>query len=515
VCGVLFTNRVGVQEVAFKRALAKLDHRGPDAQGIMLDGEYWLGHTRLSVVDLDSRSNQPFISQCGQFALIFNGEIFNFRELAAKHGIKLKTSSDTELVVELFANLGPKMLDELNGMFAIVIISLPSGEIFVARDRLGIKPLYVHEDALGVTLSSEIAPILELVPNPGTDLVGLEQYRNLRMFAQGRTLYNGISMFPPATFSVNGQHQRFWTLQDRELGPPSDQELFELIQSVIDDHNSAAVEIGSYLSGGIDSAIIATLSKVKDTWSVGTSNSNEFLDAAGTATFLNSRHSNIAIDTDEFLTSAVKMIEFQREPVCVPNEVLLYALNKRIKSTNTVMLSGEGADELFAGYSRIFDWAANRSTFDVKEFAQLYSYTDNPNFEVIESVLEPHYGKTPYETVSSFFQIDHLHGLLRRVDNASMRCGIEARVPYVDHRLVERLFCVAYEWKNHGGLSKAPLRRLLSRYLPPEVSNRKKIGFPVDVNAILASRHLETFANPYDSWYRFNANVLKIDQPIG
>lgn len=508
MCGVLFSNRNSIKESNFKKALETLQHRGPDAQSYKSFGASWFGHTRLSVQDLDPRSNQPFTSSDGRFVMVYNGEIYNFKELIKKYGLSTHTTSDTEMVIELYAKIGPRMLQDFIGMFAIIIYDTTSRDLFIARDRLGVKPLYFHEDSEGVTLSSEIAAVRTLVPDRGFDPVGAEQYRTLRMFSGGHSLYKEISIFPAGSYSVNGVITKYWSLPEEPQSIPGDDELLELLKSAVNYRMISDVSVGSYLSGGIDSSIVSALSHVQDTWSVGTQLSNEFAEAQQTAEVIGSNHHNVMVQDGDFIATAKWMIEKRQEPLCVPNEVLLYELNRSVKPVNTVMLSGEGADELFAGYFRIFDWAASNKTFDIREFAKLYCYTDEPNLEIVESVLEPHKRETTYETVSSFFQVEHLHGLLRRVDNSSMLCGIEARVPFVDHRLVERLFAVDYNWKNFNGVSKAPLRRISEQYLPQEIAFRKKVGFPVDVNGILGREGFPVRPNSYDSWYEFNASQL-------
>ena len=511
MCGLLFSTRQDISETEFAKALSLMNHRGPDAQQVVRYGSSLLGHNRLSIVDLDPRSDQPFRSHCGNYEIIYNGMIYNYKELAQKYRLSLRTTSDTELILELYLKIGSSFLSELIGMFAFVIIGLNGDERFIARDRLGVKPLYVSRSSNGDIYSSEIAPILDLVRTTSFDYDAIEEYRNLRLFSQGKTLYKEIEMFPAGFYELSGTLTRYWELEQKFDLPPSDEELEALIKSSVDYRLVSDVPVGSYLSGGVDSSLITAMSGVQNSWSVGTHDSNEFTQDQETADALLISNHNVEIADSVFIETARKLIASKKEPICVPNEVLLTILNKEVKNVNTVMLSGEGADELFGGYSRIFNWADTSSTFNLREFASLYSYTSNPNLEVIENALQPYLLKSPYMSISKFFQIEHLHGLLRRVDSASMHASVEARVPFVDHRLIERMFGIPFSWKNQEGVSKAPLRRIASKYLPEHVAYRNKIGFPVNVNQIFSSHGLAVSNNAYDTWSSFNFDSLGID----
>jgi asparagine synthase (glutamine-hydrolysing) len=512
MCGLLFSTRQDISETEFTAALRLMHHRGPDSQNVTCRDGIMVGHNRLSIVDLDPRSNQPFRSQCGNYEIIYNGMIYNYKELAEKHNLTLRTTSDTELLLELYLKNGARFLDELIGMFAFIIISLIDGKIFVARDRLGVKPLYVSRSLTGSIYSSEISPILKLLNSTQFNTHAIEEYRNLRLFSQGKTLYKDIEMFPAGCYESSGSITRYWKLEQKFELPPNDEELEHLIKSAVDYRLVSDVPVGSYLSGGVDSSLITAISAVQNSWSVGTKFSNEFEQAQETAEILKISNHNLEISESDFLDISRQLLNSKKEPICVPNEVLLTYLNREVKKVNTVMLSGEGADELFCGYSRVFSWASTSLSFKLEEFASLYSYTSSPNLEVIENAIKPYALESPYLTVSNFFQIEHLHGLLRRVDSASMQASIEARAPFVDHRLIERMFGVPFSWKSHQGISKAPLRRIATKYLPDRVAYRNKVGFPVDVNKIFSHEGLEVCHNPYDTWFNFNMNHLGIQE---
>jgi len=507
MCGLLFSNNNFNYE-QFMSALLLMKHRGPDAFGCyaQLDN-YQLGHNRLKILDINDRTNQPFFSRSGKHVIIFNGEIYNYKELAKKYSICLETECDTELLVELYEKIGWKLLCELNGMFAFVVVNIKTKAIFIARDRLGIKPLYYLDTTKHSTFSSEIAPLVELSKNITLDEIAIRQYKKLRTFFGGRTIYNEIKMFPAGHYMLDGKVVKYWELPFGEKEPPRDDELLELLQSAVKYRCIADVSVGSYLSGGLDSTIITGLASKPDTWTVGFKDNNEFEWGRLAAKKFNSSHTEVLIDNNEFLDLARKMIMKRREPLSVPNEVLLFKMTREVKKKNTVVLSGEGADELFFGYDRIFRWIGNNE-WSIEEFNQYYAYGSVDDYEIIEEVLKPYMKYSPLERVARFFQLDHLHGLLRRVDNSTMQCSVEARVPFVDHRLVELMSGVALSYRMRNGIVKEPLKRIFSNIVPKAIIERKKVGFPVNLNQIF---ELESGANShvgFDRWTDFNLRVL-------
>jgi asparagine synthase (glutamine-hydrolysing) len=512
MCGILFTNNQAIGKDRFLAALNLMKYRGPDAAGCY--GEFGgskLGHNRLKILDLDNRSNQPFVSTDGTHQIIFNGEIYNFQELAHKYRLELRTTSDTEVLLKLYLKLGTKMLDELNGMFTFIIVDIRSGEFFVARDRLGIKPLYYTKAGDKYIFSSEIAPILTLCDRTEIDEFGLRQYKKLRAFFNGRTLYKGISMFPAGAYMKAGAVHRYWELPRGPKPAPADGEVRELMESAVRYRRISDVEVGSYLSGGVDSTIVAGLSHKPHTWTVGFKENNEFEWAKLAAAKFGSKHHEVPITSDQFLDLTKDLITVRREPLSVPNEVLLYRMTQEVKKFNTVVLSGEGADELFFGYDRIFRWANETPEFDLPEFDEHYSYSKRRDDAVVEDAIAPFMdrGRT-IDTVAAFFQVAHLHGLLRRVDNSTMRCSVEARVPFVDYRLVERMAGVSFDYRMQDGIVKTPLKRIFADVLPDSIIERKKVGFPVDLKEIFRDYGKED-DSPMDKWFKFNLEVLGIE----
>ncbi|MDR3165544.1 MAG: asparagine synthase (glutamine-hydrolyzing) [Synergistaceae bacterium] len=505
-CGLLFTTGGHITKDMFLSGLSEMKHRGPDAPLCFSEyGNVMLGHNRLSIIDLSTEANQPFLSVDKRYSLVFNGEIYNYKELARTHGIKMRTSCDSELLLSLSLKIGfTKVLEELNGMFAYVIYDVWGESFFAARDRLGVKPLYYAKTGEDIILSSEINAVVSLLSGKVTiDPVGVRQYKKMRTFFNDHTIYNEIKMFPAGAFMENGSIKKYWALPDNEQSPPSDEELRDLIVSAVEIRKMSDVPVGSYLSGGLDSTIVAALTKELHTWTVGFEQENEFEWGRIAAEAIGSLHHEVVADKDSFLKDAERIIKVRKEPLSVPNEVLLYKMTQKVKEKNTVILSGEGADELFFGYDRIFRWAAKTAEFDLGKFSELYSYGSEEDLEIVESVIAPYYKyKKPIWIVAAFFQTAHLHGLLRRLDNSTMLCSVEAREPFCDIRLVERMAGVSYEFRA-GDSVKAPLKRIFSNIVPKEIIARKKVGFPVDLREIFSS------SNFYDKWFAFNLQCLK------
>ena len=504
MCGILATINLKVNEKNFIDALKLMEHRGPDNTGTYFDGENLFGHTRLSILDLNERSNQPFFYK--DFMIIYNGEVYNYKELAKDHNIQTETSSDTEVVLKMYIKYGAKALDYFNGMFAFLIYNLKTKKIFVARDRLGIKPLYYRKINNGFIFSSEIAPILHLFDDK-VNPFAIRQYKKLRMTVRNDSLYENIFFFP-AGYYYDGELKKYWELDYSYKKPPSYDELRWLIEDAVKLRKRSDVPVGSYLSGGLDSTILTYLLKPDHTWTVGFKELNEFNWGRIAAKNLSSTHHEVVVNKNEFLNTTEWMVKKRKEPLSVPNEVLLYLMTKEVRKENIVVLSGEGADELFWGYDRIFRWAHQASELTIEKFDQYYCYGSEKDDEVIAYALENLPNGTVEQKIGYYFQITHLHGLLRRVDNSTMFNSVEARVPFVDHRLVERLAGVPFEWKM-GSSFKEPLKRIFKNLIPKEIIERKKVGFPVPLDEIFTN--LNQGQKPYDAWFDYNLKILTME----
>ena len=501
MCGILAFFGEGIETSKLDESLNMMNHRGPDFQKSMcFDNGVYLGHNRLSIIDLDQRSNQPFES--GDLVIVYNGEVYNYLELAKEHNILLKTQSDTEVVLEMYRRYGHKCLNYFNGMFAFVIYNTKTKQIFAARDRLGIKPLYIYDHGNNLIFSSEISPILNLVESEIDDF-GIRQYRKLRMTIKGHTFYKKIKNFPSGYYFLNRKTYKYWELNTASQEPPSDEELHFLISDAVSLRKRSDVSVGSYLSGGLDSTILTYLLKPSDTWTVGFKQLNEFNWSDIADKNLQSVHHKVLIDNNKFLDLTKMMVTKRKEPLSVPNEVLIYLMTKEVKKKNTVVLSGEGADELFMGYDRIFKWANTQNKLSLSGFDEMYCYGTNNDDEVLDFALENISGKTVLDKIAYYFQITHLQGLLRRLDNSTMLCSVEARVPFVDHRLIERLAGVSFDYKM-GNSFKEPLKRIFGKMIPNEIVDRKKVGFPVPLDPIFKDYLSSKKLTSMDKWLLFN-----------
>ena len=505
MCGILgiFNQRFSNEEAL--EALDLMEHRGPNNTSYYSKDQVFLGHKRLSIIDLDERSNQPFIKK--DLIIIFNGEIYNYKELIVEHELSTDTKSDTEVILEMYKKYRSDCLKYLNGMFSFIIFNTSENNFFVARDRLVIKPLYYKKQGNSWIFSSEIASILQ-ISESAYDEFGIRQYKKLRMTLKGYTLYKDIKMFPAAHYMENNKVHRYWDLNPEITKPPNDEEVKHLIEDSVRLRKRSDVPLGSYLSGGLDSTILTAILNPTHTWTVGFQQLNEFRWSELANKKFNTEHHKTLVEIDDFIDTGKWMINKRREPLSVPNEILIYLMTKNVKKKNTVVLSGEGADELFWGYDRIYKWAHEAKALKINEFDEKYCYGSHKDDEVVEFALEGVKGKSVIEKVSYFFQIHHLHGLLRRLDNSTMLNSVEGRVPFCDHRLVELMSSApSFDWKM-GNSFKEPLKRIFKSKIDSKIINRKKVGFPVPLENIFPV--IEGKNTPMDRWLKFNLSILKV-----
>lgn len=571
MCGILATigelNK-NISNDEFQTALSLQVHRGPNDMGFETFHGNRLGHTRLSIMDLSDSGHQPMYSDCQKVALIFNGEIYNFKELRStleQEGVLFISQSDTEVLLKSYLHYGIECIEQFIGMFAFIIVDQRSEHdcTYVVRDRLGIKPLFYYKNEDSYIFSSEVKSILALAKQKfPLNKKTVSSYFSYRYSILDETFFEGIQNLTPGSYlhiTKQGTTQhKYWQLSDFVDQSEDKGEAYylkrvdELLHSAIKYRMISDVPFGAYLSGGVDSSLItAIMSKYTKqsikTYTIGFSEEgyNEFEYADCVAKIYQTDHKAINIDASEYFETLNKLVAFKDAPLSVPNEVPLYLMSKELKKDITVVLSGEGADEIFGGYGRIFrstddfthqnilkKQADTAALFDKKygqqqfaseldHFIFNYSYTKpalkqnllakNVDWQKIEQELNQRFERSFNEVPTSDYQTKmmytfetvHLQGLLSRVDTTTMATSVEARVPFVDHRLVEFAFSIPNKYKlkwnsvedqTHAknklsdqssevhDTPKYILKKVGEKYLPNKVLYRKKMGFPVPLD---------------------------------
>ena len=540
MCGIAVTFNESADPLAL---LERLRHRGPDASGVFTDGALNLIHARLSILDLEG-AKQPM--QRGELTISFNGEIYNHLELRRKHlkNYDFKTSSDTETLLALYEKLGAKMLPELDGMFAFVIYEKARHRLFIARDRAGEKPLYYYKSSAGFAFASELNALkpLGLAVNENA----VKAYLRLGFFG-AQTAFENVTVFPKASWGyLDLSTQKletapFFRIEDfyaRDLGASFGAALEEterlLKASVQLRLSSSDVEVGAFLSGGIDSSlVVAMASEFKKELKTFTVSFDGAYDEAPLARLVAQKygtaHHEIRIDLD-LKNNLEKILNAYGQPFfdssCIPS----YFVNKRARELVKVALSGDGSDELFGGYRRYVLvknlaflrhlrflgalllpprnkksayshlWRALK-TFGAKDELESYlrltlditedlnAHFDLPSAYGIEDLLQGG-AKTPLKTIMQRdFNINLPYDLLVKMDIASMANGLEVRSPFLSAPLLEFAPSLRDDFKIRGLRTKHILRELAKKYLPRELINAPKKGFeaPIEtwINGVL------------------------------
>lgn len=573
--------------------LDALSNRGPDAQaevnsskeGISTaDGfRFHLGHARLSIVDLSEEANQPMRTPDGRYWIVFNGEIYNHAELRKeleKSGFRFRTDhSDTEVLLWAFVHWGNAVLNRLNGMFAFVIVDALEGRIFGARDRMGIKPFFYRFSDGIFEFASEIRA---LKCPKFLNLQAIRQYFHFLQTPGEITFYEDIFKLEAAeAFHWDGQNKInkyvWWNPWQESVHRVkiSDEEIEALLIDSVRLRLQADVPVGTYLSGGLDSSLLTAIAAKKQnikTFSYGfaegvTGYRSELTHAKRVSNWLNTEHHEVVNTPDEYLHSLNRVFSILDEPISDPACAPLLMLSELAKTNGvSVMLGGEGADELFLGYRHWWDaqrlytawhkapkplrtaiipssrhflatrkpqwhtWLErmNRGQFPVWggiDASVLSRETEIFTRDFIEATEHPYkyvhrYMINDLPESSDFFQrlssFDLRHRLpeqlLARIDRMSMAASVEARVPYLDHRLVEKALHMSLSGIGSHLNQKDVLKRISRKYIPDEIAQRPKDGFTIPLSEVLKSVH-----NEYDDLQNlgiFNVSRIKKEKEI-
>ncbi|APO70288.1 asparagine synthase (glutamine-hydrolyzing) AsnB protein (plasmid) [Rhizobium gallicum] len=555
---------------ALERCAEEIAHRGPDAGGCYIGRNFGFAHRRLSIIDLDHRSNQPFVEADTGIVITYNGEIYNFRELRValeKEGAIFRTASDTEVICKAFARWGIDCLHMFRGMFAFALYDPSSQATFLVRDRLGIKPLYYADTPTGLAFSSQPSAILRWPGvNASIDPIGVSSFLSFRAVFGERSLFSNIKKLPPGTWlRLQGgerQHERWWSPRPDKM---QDALIQEMIGAAVEEHLVADTPVATFLSGGLDSSILAyeitNRSSLKPTCFTGVVEGEGYDEspfAAEVAATIGAPHRLVSLPSATDIETVTRLISLRCHPLGMHNETAMYLLAERVGADYKVVLTGEGADELFAGYSRIYrlpfdlmrdSWLAwiparlgrgirrhiglpnarfsefelllnQYAYFPIGEKLSLatksWSRAINDDHTLIEWMKEAYLsaGDSPAARIAGFFVEHHLTALLEMVDNTTMAAGVEARVPFTDHRIVERALSMRpaerLRWRSRWAaikafttpissfserldVSKVPLRDSYSQVLPSSVITRKKLGFPLPLGRWAAGKESRPF----------------------
>jgi asparagine synthase (glutamine-hydrolysing) len=501
-----------------ERITALLRHRGPDDVGYHFSSRgstsVGLGHRRLSIIDLN-KGHQPIWNEDRTKLIIFNGEIYNYRLLRLSLealGHVFTTQSDTEVVLHGFEEYGPEVVERLEGMFAFAVWDEKSGRLFIARDRLGIKPLYYFHGQGVFAFGSEIKAILPLLNGRYINRQALYHYLLFGFMMQGETIFEGIFHLPPAHYLIwdNGllTTKRYWRIEKQPFATQSEEEWAERIRSslyaAVESHLVADVPVGITLSGGIDSSsILAFMSQAThqtriNSFTVGYNRPDDEISFSRIAASL----FNIRVHERRFALGEIadhfrKIIYHLEEPVAHAGIGTTYFLSKTISEHLKVVLIGEGSDELFAGYPpyRLFMFPYSLAP---RRLIHKYFFKVDyvmPGLREIENLLHPDWlDRSLLEEVSHMYAPYFAYGQfaenclryqletelvgkqLLRIDKLMMAHSVEARVPFLDRAFAELAFSVPFPFKVKGGIEKYILRRTLEPLLPREVVYRPKSG---------------------------------------
>ena len=556
-------SRRSVDRGVLERMRDVITHRGPDEAGIFVDANIGLGHRRLSIVDVAS-GHQPMTNEDGSLQIIYNGEVYNhsdFRSELEERGHVYRTHCDTETILHLYEEHADGCVNYLRGMFAFAIWDGKKKELFIARDRLGIKPLYYfHSDDGSLYFGSEIKTIFQASDlKPEINFHALPDYLANHATSGEDTLYKGVRrLLPGHTLGWRDgaiEIKKYW---DVSFSKTADQgrsdkdfiaEWYELFRTSVRLRLMADVPLGMFLSGGIDSsAIAAVMSGMVDepikTFSVAFAEreANELAYARIVAQAYKTNHHEVVVSPEEFFNALPKLVWHEDEPLAHPSSVALYFVSLLASQHVKVVLTGEGSDELLAGYGRYRKTILNLSlgkrywslTPDAVRGAVSSGIRGLPTSRMRQKLLRSFLGVAPdiesiyfdnfavfplamqagllsNAAVEKISRIDpyagvrnalaetdakslldrllytdiktYLHELLMKQDQMSMATSVESRVPFLDHKLVEFTCSLPERLKLRGGTTKYILRESMKGVLPEAILSRSKMGFPVPIAA--------------------------------
>ncbi len=556
ICGIVNIKGNDVQSDVLARMTDAMSHRGPDDRGLFIKDSAGLGHRRLSIIDLNS-GHQPMFNEDKSVATVFNGEIYNYREIRSNlinKGHIFKTNSDTEVIVHAYEEFGLECIDIFRGMFAIAIYDSLKKMLFLARDRLGIKPLYYCLSKGEFLFASEIKPILlSGYYSSSVNVNVLDSFITMGYVPGKFTAFEGIMKLLPGHIGIiqDGvfQEKQYWDINEFGCNEMTIDEaqlkLNDLLNEVLELHLISDVPLGVFLSGGLDSSTVVAYAsnQVKEplkTFSVGYRNApdkSELGYASLVASKFKTDHFEFILDPEDFFLSLDNFLSYVEEPIVESAGIALLRLSQCARNEAIVLLSGEGADEIFAGYPlyRIMSWieavrpVANLLPRQVVSRCIGLFFTDEKRKKYVDWIYQPFDKRyrtiscdvTPsikddlyqkdfaanmdsplagifealYDSVKGATRLQQMlyldmktwlpDDLLIKADKMTMAASVELRVPFLDHKLVEFAVSLPDQLKLNIFRGKHILKKVAREVLPKEILSRKKMGFPVPVSAWL------------------------------
>lgn len=558
MCGYVgFTNTINNANIVLKKMMERIRHRGPDGEGQYIDEGIALGHRRLSIIDIDAGA-QPMYNEDGSLVIVFNGEIYNYKQIReglVRAGHRFATQSDTEVLVHGYEEYGSDILGKLRGMFSFVIWDRNKQELFGARDFFGIKPLYYADMNGSFMFGSEIKSFLEH-PDFKKELneTALENYLTFQYSPTNETFFKNVYKLPPAHFFIKDKTgfrcQRYWKVEFEADEKPELDEWVNRISDTMHDsveaHKVSDVEVGSFLSSGVDSSYVAAIAGVDKTFTVGFGTDERYNEIGWAKEFskaIGKENTSKVITPEEYWGILPKIQYHMDEPLADPSAVALYFVCNIASEKLKVVLSGEGADEIFGGYNvysepggTVYDrvpmgirkqigklcsklparrglnfFIRKGKTVEERFIGNAYMFTPAERKALLKiktdaphpmKITAPFYSEVAGKDDVTKMQYLDLHmwmagDILLKADRMSMANSLELRVPFLDREVMALAQKIPTRYrvtrKEHTDdktkyITKYAMRKAAKKDTPPQTAKtaaKKKLGFPVPIRVWL------------------------------
>lgn len=548
MCGFVgFTNKINDASIVLGKMMDRIKHRGPDSDGKYVDEQIAMGFRRLSIIDLSDQGSQPIFNEDKSLVLTFNGEIYNYKDLREElvaSGHKFYTQTDSEVLIHGYEQWGEDMLDKLRGMFAFVIFNKNTNEVFGARDFFGIKPLYYAKMGETLMWGSEIKSFLDhphFKKELNTDV--LETYLTFQYSPTTETFFKNVYKLPAAhcfTYK-NGEMnvRRYWEVKFHTDNGPSLEDwvnrISDTFKNSVEVHKFADVEVGSFLSSGVDSSYVAAVANVDKTFTVGFGEDekyNEIGYAKEFSKYIHKENFSKVISPEEYWNSLSKIQYHMDEPLADPAAVALFFVCQIASEKVKAVLSGEGADEIFGGYNIYHNPADMVSYFkiprpirkavgavadklphkhginylirgskdlDERFIGNAYIFSEKERKDILSiktnapdamAITKPFYDKVRDQDQVTQMQYIDLHlwmtgDILLKADKMSMAHSLELRVPFLDRKVMELAEQIPVKDRVTETETKYAMRLAALQACPPQTAKKKKLGFPVPIRVWL------------------------------